>query len=106
MNSEPKKPQIDRQAMLDEWWKETMDELAAEKDKLYLGVGDDEDDRIEWENEKRRMEEEEEEMFREAKLKGYISWVDEESDEDEEEDDDDDDEFRKICNTKNWCGRA
>jgi hypothetical protein len=31
----------------------------------------------------------------------------EDTDEDEEEDtDEDEDEFRKICNTKNWCGRA
>jgi hypothetical protein len=103
MDSEPKKPQLDRQAMLDEWWKETMDELAAEEDKLYPGVGDDEDiDRLEWEHERR--ENEQKEMDLEPSMwgdfGGYVSESDEDSDEDDE------DEFRKICNTKNWCGRA
>jgi hypothetical protein len=101
MDSEPKKAEIDWEAKI---WQE-MDEAEQEEINSSRENKDDEDDRVEWENEKRRMEEEEEELFREAKLKGYISWVDEESDEDEEEDEDDD-EFRKICNTKNWCGRA
>jgi hypothetical protein len=80
--------------MLDECWKEMMDELAAEEDKLYSGVGDDDDDddidRLEWEHEQ--------ELNMWGDFGGYISESDEDSD--------DEDEFREICNTKNWCGRA
>jgi hypothetical protein len=43
----------------------------------------------------------------EREEKNNILDSEEDTDEDEEEDtDEDEDEFRKICNTKNWCGRA
>jgi hypothetical protein len=86
MNNEEGKPQItNRQAMLDEWWKQLMDELAAEEDQSYSDVGDDDDDddddaRLDW-----------------IDFGSYISENDEDSD--------DEDKFSEVYNIKHSCGR-
>jgi hypothetical protein len=142
MDSEPKKQQLDKKAMFDEWWKQTIDELHAEEDRLNPSAGDDEidreeaerqeiDDGMELEEDDDKDDDKDDEIDREEAMYDMfiedlkyldlpelkvkeraeveeISILDSvDTDEDEEEDtDEDEDEFRKICNTKNWCGRA
>jgi hypothetical protein len=95
MNSEPKKAEID----------EVDDEISPSAgndevdDEINPSAGNDEVD-----DEGEREDAIINDYFEDLK---YLDLVEEDTDEDEEEDtDEDEDEFRKICNTKNWCGRA
>jgi hypothetical protein len=92
MDSEPKKQQIDEKAMLDEWWKQTNDELDAEEDRLNPSVEDDDIDRLEWEHEMRENEQKEMDIEQGMweDFGGSEPESEEDSDEDEEEDEDDD----------------
>jgi hypothetical protein len=118
MDGEPKKPQLDEEAVLmeiEEAEKEEIDDrMEMEEEETYSSrEEDDEDDEVdrqeamydrlmtkikEWDLPQRV-----EEMR--AKEKKWESESEEDTDEDDD-DDDEDDEFREICNTKNWCGRA
>jgi hypothetical protein len=110
MDSEPKKAEIDEEA---KFWQD-MDEVDDEEDEISPSAGNDEIDREEAMYDMLMTELKEwdfpelVEKMRAEEKKGKL-----ESEEDTDEDDDDDeeeyendDEFRKICNTKNWCGRA
>jgi hypothetical protein len=115
MDSEPKKPQFDEEAILMEMEEaerqEIEDCMELEEDETSSSreEDDDEDDEAEREDAMYNMFIEDlkysDLVEREVKERVEV----EDSDEDEEEDtdeDEDEDEFRKICNTKNWCGRA
>jgi hypothetical protein len=125
MDSEPKKPQFEEEAILMEIEKaerqEIEDGMELKEDETNSSreedddEDDDKDDEIEREEAKYDMlmtqikEWDLPELVEKmrAKEKRCESESDEDTDEDEEEDtDEDEDEFRKICNTKNWCGRA
>jgi hypothetical protein len=101
MDSEPKKAEIDWEA---KFWQEMDDEISP-------SAGDDE---IEREDAMYNMFIEElkyldlpelEEKERAGVEKNSI-LESEDTDEDDEEEYEDDDEIGKICNARNWCGRA
>jgi hypothetical protein len=119
MNSEPKKAEIEEEAILMEMEEaerqEIDDGMELEEDETNSSREEDDDDD---EDDDKDDEAEREDMmineyFEDLK---YLDLVElgskeraevEDTEEDEEEDtDEDEDEFRKICNTKNWCGRA
>jgi hypothetical protein len=102
MNSEPKKAEIEEEAM----WME-MEE--AEKQEIDDGMELEEDETSSSREEDDDDDEDDEAERKDAMINLYIEdlkYVDLVDTDDEEEDTDDEDEFRKICNTKNWCGRA
>jgi hypothetical protein len=95
MDNEPKKVEIEEEAIL-------MEMEEAERQEIDDGVELEEDEITS------NIEEDDEDGYFEdfvepgPKKRVELEYTDEEyTDEDEDED-----EFRKICNTKNWCGRA
>jgi hypothetical protein len=92
MDSEPKKVEIEEEAIL-------MEMEEAERQEIEDGIELEED-----EISSNREEDDEDGYFDDfvepgPKERAELEYTD-------DEDSDDEDEFREICNTKNWCGRA
>jgi hypothetical protein len=116
MDSEPKKAEIEEEAIL-------MEMEEAERQEIEDGMEFEEDEtsssREEEDDDKDDEAEREDALYnmfiedlkysdlvgREVKERVEVEDTDEDEEEDTDEDEDED-EFRKICNTKNWCGRA
>jgi Fe-S cluster assembly scaffold protein SufB len=115
MDSEPKKAEIDEEAIwmeMEETEKQEIDkddpvELAEDDEKNSSREVDDEVDRLEWEYDRIRMEEMEKDIIRQAVLMGYISRSEVDSDEYDLEDDEDEDgiEIWKISRNDEGCGK-
>jgi hypothetical protein len=108
MDSEPKKAEIDWEA---KFWQD-MNEVDDEEDELNPSAGDDEIDREEAMYDMVMTEIKEwdlpelVEKMRAEEKKGELESEEDTDEDDDEEEYEDDDEIGKICNTKNWCGRA
>jgi hypothetical protein len=104
MNSKPKKAEIEEEAILMEMEEaerqEIDDGMELEEDETSSSREEDDDDNDE-DDETERKDAMINQFIEDLK---YSDLVD--TDDEEEDTDDDEDEFRKICNTKNWCGRA
>jgi hypothetical protein len=122
MDSKPKKVEIEEEAILMEIEEaerqEIDDRMELEEDETNSSR--EEDDEDDDNDEEVDREEAMYDMFvtkikewdlpqRVEEMRAKEKRCESESEEDTEgddDDDDDDDEFREICNTKNWCGRA
>jgi hypothetical protein len=110
MDSEAKKAEIEEEAILMEMEEAEREEI---EDRMELEEDDDEDDDKDDEIDREEamydmlMTQIKEWDLPELvkKMRAKEKRCESESEEDTDEDEDED-EFRKICNTKNWCGRA